>query len=135
MWKFEYVLHQALETQRVPYMLRHWHTASKLNLPLAWLEVDGKRLDDRELERLNLWIEALGAWRVSAMPWPEALNTLEDFLSGNLGRIPSGKSGAGRWTSRAKLEVFFRDRSQGGQTATLFDVAEFGNQESGKICG
>lgn len=132
-FRFEYVPHLALETERVPYMLRHWHSANKLNLPIAWLEVDGNRLTDFELDRLNLWIQGLGAWRVSAMPWPEALNTLQDFLSGTVARIPSGKSGAGRWTSRAKLEMFFRDRGQGGQTETLFDVAPFGDQKGREV--
>jgi hypothetical protein len=119
----------------VPYLLRHWHSAARLNLPVAWLERDGVRLSEPEIERLNLWIEALGAWRVSAMPWPEALNCLDDFLSGNLGRIPSGKGGAGRWTTRAKLEVFFRDGGQRGQTETLFDIAPFVDQEPGKVVG
>ena len=113
-WKFEYMPHLAVEPQRVPYMLLHWHSANRLHLPLAWLEVDGKRLNDQELYRLNLWIQGLGAWRVSAMPWPEASKVLEQLLAGRLGKIPVGHNGAGRWATGTELEVFFRDRCKGG---------------------
>ncbi len=103
----------------LPSVFAHWHRASLLELSLAELSVDGEKIAAPDLERLNLWISASGAWRCSALPYWDCRTILDEVLRSPY-PIPVGKSGAGRWTSRPKLEEVLRDRGKRVQGELLF---------------
>lgn len=132
-WKFQYEPHQLQERTLVAEMLREWHRASLLWLSVRSLERDGEQVGRRELDRLNLWIAARGAWRCSALPHFEAADVLSDVLSGSVLRVPVGPHGAGRWATRAEFEKLLRDGREGGESETLFDVSKFGDQQRRKV--
>jgi hypothetical protein len=73
-----------------------------LGFELESLCVAGREISERDLERLNLWISAHGAWRCSAMPWHDAADALELVLRAPL-RVPVAPHGAGRWQSLPAL--------------------------------
>ncbi len=74
----------------------HWHRAYLLGLRIESCAFDGTVLDADELFRLNFWIAAQGAWRCSLLPMHEGHAVVHRVVSGNLSRVPVGKSGAGR---------------------------------------
>lgn len=86
----------------VPSILRQWHRGMLLGFELESLCVAGREISERDLERLNLWISAHGAWRCSAMPWHDAADALELVLRAPL-RVPVAPHGAGRWQSLPAL--------------------------------
>lgn len=76
-----------------------WHRAHLLGLRVESCEFEGRPLDAAELFRLNFWIQALGAWRCSLLPWYQAHEILRAVISGSLSRVPVGPAGAGRWAT------------------------------------
>ena len=87
----------------VPSILRQWHRGMLLGFDLESLCVGGREIGERDLERLNLWIAAHGAWRCSAMSAIDAAQALEVVLRAPL-RVPVAPHGAGRWQSFALLD-------------------------------
>lgn len=100
---------------RLTSALRAWHRARLIGLKIDAMQWDGRRLTDHELERLNLWIEARGAWRCSLLPWHEAAFVLDLVLTGELRHVCVGPGGAGRWPARTRPEILLGDGSQGMQ--------------------
>jgi hypothetical protein len=95
--------------------LRAWHRAKLLGFVLDSVTIDGRPLDPVELERLNLWVEALGAWRCSLLPPHKAAAVLSKVISGDLLRVGLGAGGGGRWSAGCSSEIFLRDSGEGVQ--------------------
>ncbi len=98
---------------RLTSALRAWHRARLLGLSLDLVSIDGRQLNPLEVERLNLWVEALGAWRCSLLPWHKAAAVLDKVISGDLLRVGLGAGGGGRWPAGASSEELFRNACQG----------------------
>ena len=78
-------------------IFREWHRGFLLGLEVNHLKLGGREITGDELQRLNFWIAANGAWRASALPYWDGFNLLVDVLSGNLGvNFLVGNAGAGR---------------------------------------
>lgn len=79
------------------------------------LNYEGLERSDDDLRRLNFFVRAAGAWRASALPHWEAHDILCDVLAGEFWRIAGrgsvGGAGGGRWTPRAPLLPFIRDKA------------------------
>ncbi|MBI2510515.1 MAG: hypothetical protein HYV96_00930 [Opitutae bacterium] len=75
----------------MPAILRQWHSASRLGLRLASLEIDGVPVDARQLELLNDWIGVGGAFNASRQNYFEAWARLDRVLKSTYRRPrPSG---------------------------------------------
>jgi hypothetical protein len=61
-------------------MLRQWHSAARLGLRLASLEIDGVPIDARTLALLNDWISVGGAFNASRQNYFEAWARLERVI-------------------------------------------------------
>lgn len=110
----------------VPAILTEWHRAALLGVAVDHLEIDGTPCTPKELERLNLWIAAGGAWRCSLLQWHVAEAVLRGVLSGRLNNVKVGPNGAGRWSSRATFEEIVRDRGEGSQGTFWPQIGETG---------
>lgn len=93
-------------------IFRDWHRAHLLGCEVLSLRFGGHEKTAPELERLNLWIAAYGAWRASALPYWEAFEVLDRVLSGRPHKPKVGVGGGGRNTTGTQLEIFFWDASE-----------------------
>ena len=117
-WRFS-ATSEHTET-RLTCAFRAWHRAKLLGLQLDSVTFDGLPLDSDQLKRLNFFVEALGAWRCSLLPWHKASAVLAKVISGDLLRVGLGSGGGGRWPACASSEIFLRDRCQGVQSEFRF---------------
>ena len=101
---------------RLTTALRAWHRARLIGLRIDAMEWDGRKLRLQELERLNYWVEARGAWRCSLLPWDEAAAVLDLVISGRLPHAGIGSGGGGRWTPGSSAEILFGNRGKGVQS-------------------
>lgn len=101
---------------RLTSALRAWHRARLIGLKIDSLIWDGRLLRSQELERLNLWIEARGAWRCSCLQWHEAAWVVDRVLTGELRTVCVGPAGAGRWPSGSSAEILLGNGGQGVQS-------------------
>lgn len=106
--------------QYLTAIFRDWHRAHLLGCELLELELDGQKKTALELERLNLWISAHGAWRASALPYWEARRALDRVFEGRAYLPCVGSAGGGRSAAGTQLEKLFGDRCQGGDSVALF---------------
>lgn len=97
---------------RLTSALRAWHRARLIGLKIDAMQWDGRQLSVRELERLNYWVEARGAWRCSLLPWHEAAFVLAMVISGELRHVHVGPGGAGRWPAGTRAEILLGDGRQ-----------------------
>ncbi len=111
----------------MPALLAEWHRAGLLGCALEHLEIDGKPCTPKQLERLNLWISAGGAWRCSLLPWHVAEKVLAGVLSGRLQNAKIGPNGAGRWASGATFEEIVRNGSEGRQSTLWPEIGQAAN--------
>ena len=93
-------------------VLRQWHRAEMLGLEVSRLKIGGHEKAAHEMERLNMWISAGGAWRCSLLPHWDAFNALEIQVGSS---IAQGQRLA-RNASGAPLEMVLRDRCESSQT-------------------
>jgi len=105
---------------RLTSALRAWHRARLIGLKVDSLTWDGRNVIGQELERLNLWIEARGAWRCSCLKWHEAAWVVDQVLAGQLRTVCVGPAGGGRWPAGTGPEIFLGDGSQGVQSELGF---------------
>lgn len=105
-------------------VFRDWHRAHLLGSEVRSFELGGHKKTALELERLNLWIAAYGAWRASALPYWEARGVLDRVLAGCSDKAKVGCAGGGRRASRAKFEVVLWDAGEGADSVSLLKVAE-----------
>ncbi len=89
--------------EHVPSIFREWHRAHLLGIELESVEIqtghfgeDLYHCDLRQLDRLNAFVSAYGAWRCSALPALEAETVLETLMRRPV-RVRVGPNGAGRW--------------------------------------
>jgi hypothetical protein len=95
----------------LPSVFRDWHRGSLLGLQLASLAVGGHEKAAPDLERLNLFLEAGGAWRASSLGYWDAWRVLDDVLL--TGRnLPVGPAGGGRWVSGCAFEETIGNRNR-----------------------
>lgn len=113
---FSYVCPIELRSEQISSLFRSLHRAKLLGLEFDRVFFNGRFLTEDETERLRLFVHADGAWRCSAMPWPDAHRVFERVISGGLGRVPVGRMSGGRWASWSALEVFLRDGREGVQS-------------------
>lgn len=85
-----------------------------LGIEVQELEIDGHKKTALQVERLNLWIKAYGAWRCSALPYWDASNVLEHVLAGRLDAPKVGDAGGGRVAAGTQFEIFFGDARECG---------------------
>lgn len=105
---------------RLTSALRAWHRARLIGLTVDSLELEGRHLSARELERLNYWVEARGAWRCSLLPWHEASFVLAAVISGDLRQVCVGPAGGGRWPAGTGAKILLGNGSQGVQSELRF---------------
>lgn len=79
-WRWVLTTPAPSERSDVPAMLRQWHSASRLGLRLASLEIDGVPVDTRTLALLNDWIAVGGAFNASRQNYFEAWARLDRVL-------------------------------------------------------
>lgn len=112
---WRYIAVKPVRKNRLSSSFRDWHRAKTIGFEVEALRFDDRELNALELERLNYWIGADGAWRCSAMdPW-SCEQVLRHVISGHMHRLPIGKGGAGRWSSWSSLEKFLGNRREGIQ--------------------
>lgn len=112
-------------------ILRDWHRGYLLGCEVLELELDGQKKTALEVERLNLWIAAHGAWRASALPYWEARKVLDRVLGGQTYRTYVGSAGGGRNAAGTQLVEILGDRCEGGERVALFELAEFRDDQGG----
>jgi hypothetical protein len=90
-------------SEHLPGVFLRWHRGRLLDLAVESLAVGGHEIAAPDLERLNLFIEAGGAWRASSLTYWDAWRVFEDTLRG--GRVlPVGPAGGGRWVSGRRFD-------------------------------
>ena len=96
-----------METRiRLNDIFRRWHRAKLLGLVLDKVEIDGVPLTAREVERLNYWIGADGAFRCSRLSYWECWSVLDKAMGRKLD-IACGPSCGGRWPSGTMTTSLF----------------------------
>jgi len=108
-------------------IFRDWHRGYLLGSEILDLEINGHKKTALDLERLNLWIAAHGAWRASALPYWEAAQILDGVLAGRPYKAKIGRAGGGRSAPRAKLEEVFFDGGECIEGVPLLQRAKLGN--------
>lgn len=131
-WNFGYA--QKTRGVLLPEIFRVWHRAKKLGMPLRSVEVDGHAIPTDALERLNLWIEADGAWRASLLDHFECEKLLSAVLKRHV-RVTCGPAGAGRWPTGTTAEEILRNRGEGVQTVLWREIREPAQDHSRKFGG
>lgn len=65
----------------LPSIMKEWHKAYKAGDRLAFLSINGDRVDGVRLERLDLWLSGGGACqRITSLPWFELQGVLADII-------------------------------------------------------
>ena len=94
----------------LPGAFEKWHRGKNLGLDLVEVSWDGRPLTSREMEKLNLFIQADGAWRASLLDHFEAHRLIADVLGRRMPVIARlGQAGGGRWASGTLAEVVLGD--------------------------
>ena len=107
---------QPVRRNRLVSSFRDWHRAHLLGFAIDALQFDGVDLNPIELERVNQWISAHGAWRCSALDPHSAVRVFRMVVSGGIKRMGLGQGGAGRWTPGPALEKILRDGGKSVQS-------------------
>lgn len=98
-----------VKRNRLVSSFRDWHRAHLLGFAIDALQFDGQTLTPIELQRVNDWIAAHGAWRCSALDAHSAVRIFRLVVSGGVRRLGLGNGGAGRWTPGPRFEEILRD--------------------------
>jgi len=84
---------------------RDWHKAQSLGMSVERLAIGSRITSPEELKMLNLWIQAGGAWRASALPHWDGSTVLCNVLHGYCPVLPIGRAGGGRATRAPVLPL------------------------------
>ena len=91
--RFEWRLrpHRGRESMLMHELMRDWHRGMLLGLEVEELSIDGRPVDQVALERLNLWVQAGGAWNSRNLPYWDARARIVAVLFGKQEERPTRK--------------------------------------------
>ncbi len=116
----------------LPHVFARWHSANRLGLELARVELRGETLEELELTRLNYFVAAGGAWRCSLLSHFECERVLAHALQRRFCPI-LGVAGGGRWSASSRAEEVLGNGRKGVRDAAGLQIGELRDDERGKF--